>query len=101
MSINSRECHEIVHILAKNPRTSAPKLADELALASGKQIHPEAVHCNLRKNCYNGRKQKAKPFISRTNEKKPFSLHVNIKTNDQICWDSIQFSDKVNSIFTA
>ncbi|GFY46623.1 hypothetical protein TNIN_281431 [Trichonephila inaurata madagascariensis] len=60
----------IVRKEKKNPKISAPKLADQIATASGKKVHPETFRRILRSGGYNGRVSSKKPFISSVNQQK-------------------------------
>ncbi|GFY40818.1 hypothetical protein TNIN_308861 [Trichonephila inaurata madagascariensis] len=60
----------IVRKVKKNPKISAPKLADQLATASGKKVHLETVRRILRSGGYNGRVSSRKPFISVNQQKR-------------------------------
>ncbi|GFY46125.1 hypothetical protein TNIN_171 [Trichonephila inaurata madagascariensis] len=60
----------IVRKVKKNPKISAPKLADQIVTASGKKVHPETVRRILRSGGYNGRVSSRKPFISSVNQQK-------------------------------
>ncbi|XP_055943643.1 uncharacterized protein LOC129974889 [Argiope bruennichi] len=41
--LNDRDARTIVRKVKKNPKISAPKLANQIATASGKKVHPETV----------------------------------------------------------
>ncbi|GFY48323.1 hypothetical protein TNIN_457801 [Trichonephila inaurata madagascariensis] len=44
--LSDRDARAIVRKVKKNPKISAPKLADQIATASGKKVHPETVRRN-------------------------------------------------------
>ncbi|GFY39343.1 retrovirus-related Pol polyprotein from transposon TNT 1-94 [Trichonephila inaurata madagascariensis] len=46
--LSDRDARAIVRKAKKNPKISAPKLADQIAIASGKKVHPETVRRILR-----------------------------------------------------
>ncbi|GFY58763.1 hypothetical protein TNIN_206581 [Trichonephila inaurata madagascariensis] len=46
--LSDRDSRAIVRKVKKNPKISAPKLADEITTASGKKVHPETVRRILR-----------------------------------------------------
>lgn len=77
-----------------NPRKSAPKLASELALASKKKVHPENVRRVLRKNGYNGRKPRRKPYISAANQEKRLAFARNHVNKDDSFWKRVLFTDE-------
>ncbi|GFS52842.1 transposable element Tc1 transposase [Trichonephila inaurata madagascariensis] len=68
--LSDRDARAIVRKVKKNPKISAPKLADQIATASGKKVHPETVHRILRSGGYSGRVSSRKPFISFVNQQK-------------------------------
>ncbi|GFY67316.1 hypothetical protein TNIN_243101 [Trichonephila inaurata madagascariensis] len=68
--LSDRDARAIVRKVKKNPKISAPKLADQIATASGKKVHPETVRRILRSGGYNGRVSSKKPFISSGNQQK-------------------------------
>ncbi|GFY50539.1 transposable element Tc1 transposase [Trichonephila inaurata madagascariensis] len=68
--LSDRDARAIVRKVKKNPKISAPKLADQIATASGKKVHPETVRRILRSGGYNGRVSSKKPFISSVNQQK-------------------------------
>ncbi|GFY53642.1 hypothetical protein TNIN_187831 [Trichonephila inaurata madagascariensis] len=53
--LSDRDARAIVRKGKKNPKISAPKLADQIATASRKKVHPETVGRILRSGGYNGR----------------------------------------------
>ncbi|GFR22412.1 hypothetical protein TNCT_688371 [Trichonephila clavata] len=46
--LNDRDARAIVRKVKKNPKISAPNLVDQIATASGKNVHPETVRRILR-----------------------------------------------------
>ncbi|GFQ79643.1 hypothetical protein TNCT_210771 [Trichonephila clavata] len=56
--LSDRDTRAIVKKVKKNPKISAPKLADQIATASGRKVHPETVRRILRSGGYNGSFQK-------------------------------------------
>ncbi|GFR13202.1 transposable element Tc1 transposase [Trichonephila clavata] len=61
--LSDRDARAIARRGKKNPKISSPKLADQIATASGKKVHPETVRRILRSGGYNGRVSRRKPFI--------------------------------------
>ncbi|GFU34497.1 hypothetical protein TNCV_1992391 [Trichonephila clavipes] len=52
--LSDRDARAIVRKMKKNPKISAPKLADQIATASEKKVHPETVRRIPRSGGYNG-----------------------------------------------
>ena len=92
--LNDRDARTIVRKVKKNPKISAPKLANQIATASGKKVHPETVRRILRSAGYNGRVSRRKPFISSTNKQKRLdfaSAHIDQDFN---FWKTVVFTDE-------
>ncbi|GFS39195.1 hypothetical protein TNIN_103241 [Trichonephila inaurata madagascariensis] len=68
--LSDRDARVIVRKVKKNPKISAPKLADQIATASGKKVHTETVRRIIRLGGYNGRVSSRKPFISSVKQQK-------------------------------
>ncbi|GFY49010.1 uncharacterized protein TNIN_367361 [Trichonephila inaurata madagascariensis] len=56
--LSDRDDRAILRKVKKNLRISAPKLADQIATASGKKVYPEIVRRILRSGGYHGSFQK-------------------------------------------
>ncbi|GFS65246.1 transposable element Tcb1 transposase [Trichonephila inaurata madagascariensis] len=92
--LSDRDARAIVRKVKKNPKISAPKLADQIATASGKKVHPETVRRILRSGGYNCRVSRKKPFISSVNQQKRLdfvSAHVD---KDFDFWKTVVFTDE-------
>ncbi|GFY54979.1 transposable element Tcb1 transposase [Trichonephila inaurata madagascariensis] len=92
--LSDRDARAIVRKVKKNPKISAPKLADQIATASGKKVHPETVLRILRSGSYNCRVSRKKPFISSVNQRKRLdfaSAHVD---KDFDFWKTVVFTDE-------
>ncbi|GFY47776.1 transposable element Tcb1 transposase [Trichonephila inaurata madagascariensis] len=92
--LSDRDARAIVRKVKKNPKISAPKLADQIATASGKKVHPETLRRILRSGGYNGRVSRKKPFISSVNQQKRLdfaSAHVD---KDFDFWKTVVFTDE-------
>jgi len=72
--LSSRDKRNIIKKIVINPRLSAPKLAADFALETGKTIHAENIRRVLRKSGFNGRVSRKKPFINITNQKKKIRI---------------------------
>ncbi|GFQ70315.1 hypothetical protein TNCT_352981 [Trichonephila clavata] len=53
--LSDRDARAIVRKVKINPKISAPKLADQIATASGKKVHTETVRRIIRSGGYNDR----------------------------------------------
>ncbi|GFY38749.1 transposable element Tc1 transposase [Trichonephila inaurata madagascariensis] len=84
----------IVRKVKKNPKISAPKLADQIATASGKKVHPETVRRILRSGGYNGRVSSKKPFISSVNQQKRLDFASPHVEKDFDFWKTVVFTDE-------
>ncbi|GFY41541.1 transposable element Tc1 transposase [Trichonephila inaurata madagascariensis] len=82
----------IVRKVKKNPKISAPKLADQIATASGKKVHPETVRRILRSGGYNGRVSSRKPFISSVNQQKRLDFASPHVDKDFDFWKTVVFT---------
>lgn len=84
----------ITRKIKKNPKLSAPKLATQIEDELGKRCHPETIRRVLRKNDFNGRVARKKPFISEKNRKirLKFVQEHRDKTSD--FWDNVIFADE-------
>ncbi|GFY48103.1 transposable element Tc1 transposase [Trichonephila inaurata madagascariensis] len=95
--LSYRKSRAIVRKVKKNPKISAPKLADQIATASGKKVHPETVRKILLSGGYNGRVFRRKPFISSVNQQKRLdfaSAHVD---KDLDFWKTVVSPMRANS----
>ncbi|GFY64273.1 transposable element Tcb1 transposase [Trichonephila inaurata madagascariensis] len=91
--LSDRDARAIVRKVKKNPKISAPKLADQIATAR-KKVHLETVRRILRSGGYNGRVSRKKTFISSVNQQKKLdfaSAHVD---KDFDFWKTIVFTDE-------
>lgn len=89
-----RESREIVRQAAKNPKLSAPQLAEHIASYSGKTVTAQTVRNRLHEAGYKGRAIRKKPFINEKNRKKRLDFareHVNKPVS---FWKNVLFSDE-------
>ncbi|GFY78240.1 transposable element Tc1 transposase [Trichonephila inaurata madagascariensis] len=90
--LSDRDARAIVRKVKKNPKISAPKLADQIATASRKKVHPETVRRILLSGGYNGRVSSRKPFISNQQNRLDFvSAHVD---KDFDFWKTVVFTNE-------
>lgn len=47
--LDIRDERKIIRKIKVNPSLSAPKLADELLIETGKKVHPQTIHRTLKK----------------------------------------------------
>ncbi|GFY52692.1 transposable element Tcb1 transposase [Trichonephila inaurata madagascariensis] len=92
--LSDRDARAIVRKVKKNPKISAPKLADQIATASGKKVHSEIVHRILRSGGYNGRVSSIKPLISSVNQQKRLDFASPHVDKDFDFWKTVVFTDE-------
>lgn len=92
--LSSRDKRNIIKKIVINPRLSAPKLAADFALETGKTIHAENIRRVLRKSGFNGRVSRKKPFINITNQKKRLEFAKKYINADELFWKQVLFTDE-------
>ncbi|XP_076397962.1 uncharacterized protein LOC143266309 [Megachile rotundata] len=68
--LDIRDERKMIRKVKVNPSLSAPKLADELLMETGKKVHPQTIRKTLKKSGYNGKVARRKPFVNEANRKK-------------------------------
>ncbi|GFY06225.1 transposable element Tcb1 transposase [Trichonephila clavipes] len=89
--LSDRDTRAIVTKVKKNPKISALKLANPIATASGKKVHPETVRRILRSGGYNGSVSRRKPFISSVNQQKRLDFASADVGKDFDFWKTVVF----------
>ena len=84
----------IVRQIKKNPQLSAPKLATEAKKHLGKEANPETVRIILRKNNFNARVARKKPFVSKRNRSKRLQFAKLYKNKDFSFWRTVLYTDE-------
>ncbi|GFY56487.1 transposable element Tc1 transposase [Trichonephila inaurata madagascariensis] len=92
--LSDRDARAIVRKVKKNPKISAPKLADQIETSSGKKVHPETVRRILRSGGYNDRISSRKPFISSVNQQKRLDFASPHVDKEFDFWKTVVFTDE-------
>ena len=91
---NSTDERYIVRKIRENPKLSAPKVASEVHQELGKKCHPETIRRILRHHDFNGRRVRAKPFISPKNRQTRLKFATDHLHKDSTFWNSVIFADE-------
>ena len=78
----------------KDPKVSAPKLANEISQRTNKVCNPETVRLVLRNNGCNGRVARKKPYINSVNKNKRINFAKKYKSTDISFWKKVLFTDE-------
>jgi transposase len=62
--LSTRDSWNLVQQVSRNPKTSALKLAEDLATAAGKHVSFQTIRNRLHEIGYKGRAARKKPFIN-------------------------------------
>lgn len=77
-----------------NPKQSVPKLKEEVSKRINRPISVETVRRVLRKENYNGRIARKKPFISHVNKKKRLEFAKKYVNQPLEFWNNVVFTDE-------
>ena len=90
------EHHErqIIREIKKNPKTNACDIAKNIRQHFGNICCDETVRNILRKNNYNSRTARKKPWISEVNRKKRITFAKEHIYKDETFWNGVIFSDE-------
>lgn len=83
----------LMRIIKKNSRTSAHRLAEEMA-NNGQSISASTARRVSKQNGYNGCVARKKFFVSETNRKKRLSFAKQYVNKDPAFWNKVIFSDE-------
>ena len=92
--LSRRDVSLIIKEVTKNPKISAPKIADSIAAASGKSVHSKTVARALRENSYQSRVPRKKPLISEKNKQLRLEFANKYKDMDESFWRRVLFTDE-------
>ncbi|HET9247423.1 MAG TPA: IS630 family transposase [Xanthobacteraceae bacterium] len=92
--LNSNEIEFIINKIKKCPKISAPEIAKELEVETGKFVTSRTIINYIKKNGYHSRRACKKPFISRKNKKSRFELARKWFFYQKSYWERIIFSDE-------
>lgn len=92
--LTEKEQRVIVRKIKINPRLSAPKIVTEVETEFGKSISESTIRRIIKKEGYNGRVARKKPFVNLTNRQNRLHFakeHINKDVN---WWDDVIFLDE-------
>lgn len=92
--LSERDERCILRKIKVDPKVSAPKLTKELARERNVHVHPETVRRAIKRNGYNGRVARKKPFISEINRKKRLAFVQDHYLLAETWWNNVIFSDE-------
>lgn len=78
----------------KNPKISAPKLADEYYSETGRQVSSCTIRRCLKRNDLHGRRARKKSYISNANKKKRLEFAKENINNPPDFWNRVIFTDE-------
>lgn len=92
--MSSRTRAQIIRSVKQNPKISAPKIAVNVAEATGVAISAQTVRNVLHSDDYHGRVARKKSFISAANKVKRLNFAVEHGDKPQSFWDKVIWSDE-------
>lgn len=92
--LTETEERAIVRKIKINPRLSAPKIVTEVSTEFGKTISESTVRRIIKREGYNGRVARKKPFMNLTNRKRRLNFAKEHITKDVKWWDDVIFLDE-------
>lgn len=92
--VNPTQEREILREIKTNPIQSATEINKKLTISSNLQCSTETVRNILRKNNFNARTVRKKPFISQVNKKKRMDYAKKHLNKGEEFWNQIIFSDE-------
>lgn len=84
----------IVRKIKENPKTSVPKLTDEVSKIINKPLSADTVRRVLKSDGYNGRVARKKPYVSAVNKKKRVAFAKDYVNKPNSFWNQVIFSDE-------
>lgn len=92
--IDHRLEKRIVRSVNENPKISACVIAGNLKSTDGLTVDPQTVRNCLKRNGYNGRVSRKKPYVRKANMKKRLEYALEHIDKDISFWDQVIFSDE-------
>ena len=92
--LSRRDVSHIMNEVVKNPRISAPNLAESIAKISGKRVHPKTVQRVIRNNGYRSRVPRKKPLISEKNRQLRLDFAKKYIDKGEDFWRTVLFTDE-------
>jgi hypothetical protein len=79
--------------VSRNPKTSARKLAEDLATATGKHVSLQTIRIRFHESGYKGRAAKKNSFINERNRRKRLEFARAYMNKPIDFWKTVLFSD--------
>ena len=92
--VTPHESRQIMRKIKLNPKVSAPKLTAEYCKETGKNCCEETIRRVIRKEGFNGRVARKKPFINETNRKRRLDFARQYVSKDEHFWSNVIFCDE-------
>lgn len=92
--LSRRDVSLILREVDKNPRISAPKLAESIANSTDKTVHPKTIQRALRGQGYASRVPRRKPLISEKNRRLRLEFAKTYLNKDINFWKRVLFTDE-------
>lgn len=94
MKLSRRDVSFIIREVDKNPKVTAPKLAEHIANISQKSIHPRTIQRTLKDNGFRRRTPRKKPLLSEKNRKLRLEFAKEHKEKGIDFWKKVLFTDE-------
>jgi transposase len=91
---STRDSQNLVQQASRNPKTSARKLAEDLATPTGKQVSLQTIRNHLHESGYKGRAARKKPFINERNRRKRLEFASAYVNKPIDFWKTLLFFDE-------
>lgn len=85
---------KVMRIIKKDPKTSAPKIAEELANTCAITVCPQTVRNTIKINGFNSRVARKNFFVSKINKTKRLTFAKNYVSKPATFWDNWIFTDE-------
>lgn len=92
--LTTADVRSICRQIKIDPQTNIRNLTSEVSSRIKSKISVETIRRTLRKEGYNGRIARKKPYISQTNRKKRLEFAKTFINCDESFWENIIFSDE-------
>ncbi|CAK9796254.1 Transposable element Tc1 transposase [Anthophora quadrimaculata] len=92
--LNERDDRFIVRKVKENPFRSAPTIAAELELATGKHVCPKTISNRLKEAGYLSRTARKKPYITKVNRQRRLEFAKKYINKPLEFWKTVIFSDE-------
>lgn len=93
-TLNIHEERRVIRKIKKDPKLSAPRITQEVFEETSKKVNPETIRRVLRKQGYNGRVARKKPFINDRNRKRRLKFALEYRLKDESWWNDVIFCDE-------